>query len=118
MAFANSLFKRQKSRKPSLGTTELDYLTQNTELKDREMLRFHFDSFIEKHPKGCISKREFRDITGKVYPSKDYAKIEKRIFNMYDKNGDGTISFRELMLVMFVMSDGTPEQNLRQIFKV
>jgi Ca2+-binding EF-hand superfamily protein len=37
---------------------------------------------------------------------------------MYDKNRDGTISFRELMAVMYVMSNGTPEDNLREIFRV
>ena len=45
-------------------------------------------------------------------------KLAKRIFNMYDKNRDGTISFRELMAVMYVMSNGTPEDNLREIFRV
>ena len=39
------------TRRVSLGTQELDYLTQNTQLKDREMLRYHFDNFIAKHPK-------------------------------------------------------------------
>ncbi len=53
-----------------------------------------------------------------MYPSKDCKGLEKRIFNMYDLNGDGYISFRELMTVMYVMSDGTPEQNLRQIYRV
>ncbi len=44
--------------------------------------------------------------------------LEKRIFNMYDSNGDGLISFKELMVVMFIMSSGTPEENLRRIFRV
>ena len=112
-----SLFRRQNSRKVSLGTQELDYLTANTELKDREKLRYHFDNFIAKHPKGVISRKDFRTITRQCYP-RDFDRIERRIFNIYDKNGDGTISFRELMTVMFIMSEGTPEQNLRQIFRV
>ena len=37
---------------------------------------------------------------------------------MYDRDGDGSISFREFMIAIFIMSDGTPEQNLRQIFRV
>ncbi len=37
---------------------------------------------------------------------------------MYDEDGDGLISFRELMIVMYVMSSGTPEENLRRIFRV
>ena len=119
-----SLFKRHgvgslhKSRKVSLGTQELDYLTQNTELKDSTMLRSYFDNFIAKHPKGYIKKKDFENILQQCYPNTNVKNIRKRMFNMYDKDRDGHITFRELMMVMYIMSNGTPEQNLRQIFRV
>ena len=31
---------------------------------------------------------------------------------------DGVIDFREFMLVVYIMSRGTPEENLKQIFKL
>ena len=31
---------------------------------------------------------------------------------------DGSIDFREFMIVLYVMSNGSPEENLRQIFRV
>jgi len=37
---------------------------------------------------------------------------------MYDSNGDGHIDFREFMIVLYIMSNGTPEENLKQIFRV
>ena len=37
---------------------------------------------------------------------------------MYDKNGDGHIDFREFMIVLYIMSNGTPEENLKQIFRI
>jgi len=37
---------------------------------------------------------------------------------MYDSNGDGHIDFREFMVVLCVMSNGTPEANLKQIFRI
>jgi len=37
---------------------------------------------------------------------------------MYDSNGDGHIDFREFMVVLYVMSNGTPEANLKQIFRI
>ena len=37
---------------------------------------------------------------------------------MYDTNGDGHIDFREFMIVLYVMSNGTPEENLKQVTKM
>ena len=34
---------------------------------------------------------------------------------MYDSNGDGHIDFREFMIVLYIMSNGTPEENLKQV---
>ena len=68
----------------------------------------------------------------------DRDNIEEHIFRMYDDNKvgckkktrwmltyslislfqDGIIDFRELMLIVYTMSRGSPEQNLRQIFKL
>ena len=52
------------------------------------------------------------------YPSTDTEKLEKHIFRMYDSNGDGFIDFREFMLVLYILSSGTPEENLKQIFRI
>ena len=52
------------------------------------------------------------------YPGADVDKLTKHIWRMYDTNNDGAIDFRELMLVLYVMSDGTAEQNLKQIFRI
>ncbi len=37
---------------------------------------------------------------------------------MYDSNGDGHIDFREFMFVLYIMSNGSPEENLKQIFRI
>lgn len=49
------------------------------------------------------------------YPGYDTAKLEDHIFRMYDSNGDGHIDFREFMIVLYVMSNGSPEENLKQV---
>ena len=52
------------------------------------------------------------------YPEIDVIRLEKHIFRLFDKDGDGTIDFKEFMIVLYIMSNGTAEENLRQIFKV
>merc|ERR1712112_297100 len=37
---------------------------------------------------------------------------------MYDTNGDGVISMEEFLLVFHVLSSGTPEDNLKKIFRI
>ena len=37
---------------------------------------------------------------------------------MYDTNGDGSVDFKEFTLALDVLANGTPEQNLKQIFRV
>ena len=90
-----SLFKRhgvgslRKSRKVSLGTQELDYLTQNTELKDSTMLRSYFDNFIAKHPKGYIKKKDFENILQQVLDYRDLYYHDPRNTGI-DKNSMST----------------------------
>ena len=54
----------------------------------------------------------------RCYLDRNLERLEKRIFNMYDENRDGRISFAEFMVVMYVLSNGTPEDNLKQIFRI
>ena len=45
-------------------------------------------------------------------------KLERHIFRMYDTDNNGTIDFREFMIILYIMSSGTPEENLAQIFRI
>ena len=107
----------EAKKKNKLTEEDLAFLSRNTDCS-RDELKAHFDNFISKHPNGCIGKKDFHSIMKSCFPNRDYAHLEKRIFNMYDENRDGMISFREFMVVLYVMSNGTPEENLKQIFRV
>ena len=60
----------------------------------------------------------FRELMRKCYPAANLTKLEKHIFRMYDTNNDNHIDFREFMMVLYILSKGTPEQNLEQIFRI
>ena len=43
--------------------------------------------------------------------------FSKHIWRMYDVNIDGVIDFQEFLIAVNIMSNGTPEENLEQIFR-
>jgi len=103
--------------KEVLTDDDLNYLASHTALS-REEVDEKYEHFLERHPDGKITKKEFRTMMQVCYPSTDTDKLEKHIFRMYDANGDGFIDFREFMLVLYVLSSGSPEENLKQIFRI
>merc|ERR1712142_1379719 len=85
---------------------------------DKEAVERQYQNFLQKHPDGQISRKSFHSMMKECYPGTDTEKLERHIFRMYDTNKDGHIDFREFMIVLYVMSNGTPEENLKQIFRV
>merc|ERR1719334_1109757 len=85
---------------------------------DKVAVERQYQNFLRKHPDGQISRESFHSMMKECYPGTDTEKLERHIFRMYDTNKDGHIDFREFMIVLYVMSNGTPEENLKQIFRV
>ena len=103
--------------KPVLSDEDLDFIANNT-AASRDQVDEQYENFLGKHPAGKITKTDFRNMMQACFPDRDLSKIESHIFRMYDKNGDGHIDFREFMIVLYIMSNGTPEENLKQIFRI
>lgn len=103
--------------KPVLSDEDLEFIATHTAVS-RDQVDKQYENFLGKHPDGKITKRDFRNMMQACFPESDTAKLESHIFRMYDKNGDGHIDFREFMIVLYVMSNGTPEENLKQIFRI
>jgi len=101
----------------SLAPADLEYLQTNTNI-EREEIESQYQAFLVNHPDGHISRKCFQSILGEGYPGTNTSKISKHIWRMYDTNKDGFIDFREFMMVLYVMSHGNSEENLRQIFRV
>ena len=52
------------------------------------------------------------------YPGVDYGKLSAHVFNAFDRNSDGNITFDELLIFICISSTGAPEANLKFIFNV
>jgi len=101
----------------SLAPADMEYLQTNTNI-EREEIESQYQAFLVNHPDGHISRKCFQSILGEGYPGTNTSKISKHIWRMYDTNKDGFIDFREFMMVLYVMSHGSSEENLKQIFRV
>ena len=107
----------KSSKKIVITDEDIDYISKHTAAK-REDVKAQFDTFLRKHPDGKISKPEFKEMMKTCYPQAKDDNLDNHIFPMYDFNGDGSIDFQEFMIVLYVMSAGTREENLGQIFRV
>ena len=103
--------------KPVLTEDDLEFIANHTAIT-RDEVDQQYENFLRKHPDGKIRKKDFRAMMQTCYPNTDTDKLEKHIFRMYDSNGDGYIDFREFMVVLYIMSNGSPEANLKQIFRI
>merc|ERR1739838_1038026 len=105
-----------KNGTPVLREEDVAELTKSSGLTE-EQVRQSFDSFVVEHPSGKMKPKDFREMMTKAMPKKDASKMEKRVFRIYDSNNDGYIDFPEFMVIFF-MSEGTPEEVLTKIFRV
>eukprot|EP00088_Acartia_fossae_P067641 TRINITY_DN8461_c0_g1_i3.p1 TRINITY_DN8461_c0_g1~~TRINITY_DN8461_c0_g1_i3.p1 ORF type:complete len:216 (-),score=42.57 TRINITY_DN8461_c0_g1_i3:522-1169(-) len=103
--------------KSVLTEEDIDFIAKNTAM-DRSKVEAQYQNFLSQHPDGRISRKSFHEMMKECYPGTDTEKLERHIFRMYDTNDDGHIDFREFMIVLYIMSSGSPEENLQQIFRV
>merc|ERR1719158_2306426 len=100
-----------------LTSDDIEFIAKNTALS-KDQVESRYQNFLKLHPDGRISRKSFHVMMKECYPGADTEKLERHIFRMYDSNKDGHIDFREFMIVLYVMSNGSPEENLKQIFRV
>ena len=70
------------------------------------------------HPDGKIRKEAFSSELRSWYPIQNAEKLETIVFEAFDVNNDGYIDFNEFMVVFYIMTNGTPEEKTRQVFRL
>lgn len=65
-----------------------------------------------------MSKDKILEIYGMILPLEEASIFVDQIFRIFDKDGDGTIDFKEFMLATDMTSCDNPEEKLRWAFKV
>merc|ERR1711862_429157 len=67
---------------------------------------------------GQLTKEKFQEIIEAAYPEADKEKLTNYVFGAFDVNGDGSINFKEFMIVTYCMANADNEEILKMIFRM
>ncbi|EGD80202.1 frequenin-1 [Salpingoeca rosetta] len=96
---------------------QIDELVSETKFTSQELQQW-YKAFTKDCPSGLLDKDGFADIYRQFFPEGDAAKFAEYVFNTFDKDGDGTINFREFMCALSVTARGDADEKLDWAFSL
>ena len=102
--------------KPLFPEDDLDFIANHTSVSLEEVTK-QYDTFLAKHPGGRISLKNFRMIMKTCFPHLNINTLESQL-TIQDDCGCSIIGFKEFMIVVYVLSKDTLEENLIRIFAI
>ena len=102
---------------PHLSNTDLDLILAKTSLSKEEMKEYYTKFCTASNGNSTISRHLFSEIMHKCFPRTFKDELELDIFSLYDIDNNGFIEFSEFLFVIAIMSEGTAQDKLKQIFK-
>ncbi|ESP01703.1 hypothetical protein LOTGIDRAFT_172458 [Lottia gigantea] len=104
-------------RSSKLTNSELDDLTACTNFQRKELQQWYKD-FMKDCPNGVLNIEEFQTIYQQFFPHGNPCKFAGYVFNVFDRNKDGLISFSEFIYALSVTSRGSLDEKLDWIMIV
>merc|ERR1712080_560338 len=89
---------------------------QATRLMSREVVTEYFNKYVGAVSSGRIEADGFREIFNLAFPSRPLEKLDILIKELVDE--DDTIAIGQLLVLLYMFSDGKTTDNLTQMFKL
>lgn len=100
-----------------LSKEELQELKKATYF-DRKELQQWYKGFLKEYPSGQLDKEEFQKIYKQFFPFGDPSTFSEYVFNVFDKDKNGTIDYKEFIIALSITSRGSLEEKLRWAFQL
>ncbi|CAG9538823.1 unnamed protein product [Cercopithifilaria johnstoni] len=111
--------KEKKGKKvcKRISKEDLLELESKTYFTKKELRKWYKD-FVKDYPTGKLKIEEFQNIYKKFFPNGDPTKFATFVFNVFDSNEDGCISFHEFITALSITSRGTLDEKLNWAFSL
>ncbi|EFN87044.1 Kv channel-interacting protein 2 [Harpegnathos saltator] len=94
---------------------ELSTLTWRTGFSKDEIRKL-YRAFKQFCPRGCATTGDLKPAYAKLFPLGDPTRYTQIVFHSFDKDGDGFVSFSDLLDATASIVNGTVDQKLSWIF--
>uniref|UniRef100_F1L8J7 Neuronal calcium sensor 1 n=1 Tax=Ascaris suum TaxID=6253 RepID=F1L8J7_ASCSU len=108
---------KSKKATKKLSPEDLRDLEAKTYFSRKELKKWYKD-FVRDCPSGELKMDEFQSIYKQFFPNGDPSKFAAFVFNVFDSNKDGHISFREFIAALSITSRGTLDEKLDWAFSL
>ncbi|XP_022653378.1 frequenin-1-like [Varroa jacobsoni] len=83
---------------------------------DGKQLRKWYTEFVKDCPNGEMTKDEFAKLYGQFFPPGDQTKFVDYIFNVFDEDKNGVITFKEFIRAISITTKGSIDEKLNWAF--
>ncbi|KYQ89480.1 calcium-binding protein [Tieghemostelium lacteum] len=99
----------------SLKKEEVELLQASTHFDAKE-LKVLYKQFRKDSPSGIIDRIEFKELMTQMGIADQF--LHELLFNVFDKNKDGTVNFQEFVCGVSSITRGTPEEKIEFAFSL